>query len=84
MTKQSGPPQLNPGQFSVIFAEVKTGILVTIDGEYYTGQAAKWYEAFESAEDAARFAQGYVEKSPHLECTVRDHNGKPIKLFRKS
>jgi hypothetical protein len=82
MKKETLIPKLDRGQRSVVFAEVNTGILLTPEGKWHTGQA-KCYRVFNSEDEAATFAQAYIEQHPTIECSIRDENGNHIKFFRK-
>jgi len=76
-------PKLEPGQYSITFAEANTGILLTPDGERHVGQGP-CYKLFNSESDAFAFAAAYVDQHPGIECSVRDESGKHLKFIRKN
>ena len=76
-------PKLQKGQFSIIFAEVKTGIILTLDGKRRQGNQGEFYLIFNSFEEAKAFAENKINTNPEIECSIRDENGDQVKAVRK-
>ena len=72
-------PKLDNNQCSVTFAELNAGILLTPDGERYVGKV-KYYRTFDSEAEASAFAKEYVKHNPLVECSIRDKDGRHIKM----
>lgn len=75
-------PKLAPGQRSVVFAEVSTGILLTFEGKRNINSTV-YYRVFNSEQEAIAFAREYVEQHPAVECSIRDEEGEHIMFLRK-
>ena len=71
-------PVVQPSQYIVTHAEVRTGYVLTITGERYTGQGER-YLVFDSLADAEYYAEATVIHDPFIECWIADYEGKGIK-----
>lgn len=72
-------PKLGTGQFSIVFAERSTGIILTPDGNRYLGQG-EFFAIFNSLDEAEAYARNRVEHNPELECSIRDCDGNHVKF----
>jgi hypothetical protein len=75
--------RLNKGRFSVISAETKTGIILTLDGKRHLGKQDDFHSVFNSIAEAESFAKNKVNTNPDIECSIRDESGEQIKLIKK-
>lgn len=67
-------PLLNKGNYSVLSSELNTGIILTIDGEYFLGEG-KTYLKFESINSVEEFIRESLILNPDREYTVYDYEG---------
>ena len=79
MIMQAQVPKLVVGKCAVIFAEKATGILLTTNGSFYFGEG-EFYRVFDSELEANDFAQAYVQANPTVECSIRDWEGKHLRI----
>jgi hypothetical protein len=77
-------PKAKPGQYSIVFAEVKTGKVCTSDGKPFRKDQGEYYTVFDSLENAQQFARSYVDGFPDLECSVYDSTGKHLESVRNA
>ena len=75
--------KLNTGQFAVVFAEARTGIILTPKGDRYLGSGES-HQVFDSEPQAVAFAESFVERHPDCECSIRDSNGSHLSFIRKT
>jgi hypothetical protein len=75
-------PLIKDFQYTLIHAERSTGILLTLDGERFTG-IGELYKVFDSIEEAEIYAINKVDTEPTIECAIYDSQGKPAKIIRK-
>ena len=76
------PPRLYPGQVSLLQTDVKSGITLDINGEFYLGTGAR-YITYDSLYEAENFANQKLEMSPDLEFVFYDDHGKFIKMINR-
>jgi hypothetical protein len=74
-------PKLEPGFYSVMFDEVRTGKILTTNGVRYSGEG-EYFLTFDSLEKAERFGCAHVEKLPEQECLIYDSEAKFLKLVK--
>jgi len=74
-------PKLNPGQFFLIFSEVSTGKILTINGKRYIN-TGEYYVVFESRAEAEKYAREYVARSPAIECSIHGSDGTHLEFIR--
>ena len=74
--------KLDPGQRAIVFAEVKTGIVLNAKGERDSG-LNMYYRVFDSEQEAIAFAQDYIDQNPEIECSIRNENGEHLMFLRK-
>jgi hypothetical protein len=67
--------------FSVIQAEVATGIVLTRDGGWALHGPAEKISA-SSLEEARTIARAIVMKRPDIECSIRDAHGEHVEFVR--
>ncbi|MEO5931510.1 MAG: hypothetical protein ABIR47_16370 [Candidatus Kapaibacterium sp.] len=73
-------PLLEPGQASLMFAEIHTGIIINLEEERcLNGDIFR--KVFDSAHEAELFAQSHVNNHPDIECHMYDEKGVYLKLF---
>jgi len=66
-----------------MLAELRTGIIVTLDGtRRYTGEG-KYFAECDSVESAESYAEARIEEQPEFEANVRDFEGYSLVVFRK-
>jgi hypothetical protein len=76
-------PKLNPMQCSVIQAELKTGILLNIDGERHRKDLNQPYILiFSSFEDAKVFCERKVKENTNTECCIYNHLAEFVEVIR--
>ena len=72
-------PILQSGQHAVAAAEVKTGIVLRLDGKYWLkDQPAELWRVFDSFVAAREFAVAEVAKNPAVEFWIYDKKDHPI------
>jgi hypothetical protein len=73
----SEPPRLEPGEYSVLLAELATGIVLNLDGKRrLTGSVDDWILVFENLAEAEDFARQQVARTPEIECLVQGEQGR--------
>jgi hypothetical protein len=75
-------PKLQKGEFSIIFADVKTGKLLDLNDKWFLG-VGDFFVIFKSFEEAESFAKNKINANPEVECSIHDENGIQVKLVRK-
>jgi hypothetical protein len=76
-----GWPKNEFQDFTVVFAEVNTGIVVTPEGERCMDRTLPRM-TFKTHSEAESFARVYVQKRPTIECSIRDSRGVHLKFIR--
>jgi hypothetical protein len=77
-------PQLSPGQVAVTYAEVATGITLSLDGGWNTDPASSPYHIFSAEHEAIQAAEAFVHRYPKAEALICDHTEKVLHRFQKS
>lgn len=67
-------PILKSGNFSVLVAELDTGILLTTEFERHLGSGKVFWQ-FESLEKASDFINSELTKNKNIEFSVQDNEG---------
>lgn len=76
-------PKLNHPQCSVIQAEAKSGIILTIEGKYCLNTSKDEYLLiFDSFEEAKRFCDQKVIENPTVEFLIYSHQAEIIETIR--
>ncbi len=75
-------PKLEAGQHAVISAEVATGIVLRIDGQWRLGDQGDAWRVFDSLEAALEFACAEVAKNPLVEFWIYDEQQSPVQMTR--
>ena len=78
MSAPAIPPKLKEGQFSVVFSEKDTGVVVRLDGSPYLGEG-DFFVVLDSYTDAEAHAIATVAQCARLEATVSDYRGRGVK-----
>ncbi len=74
-------PLLRPGSYSVMMAETKTGIVLTLDGAYHAG-TGDVFRIFDSLTEAKAFCEKRTYESTEFEYMIHDWKGKRIDYFK--
>ena len=69
------------GQYGVLHAEVRTGIITFADGERISNTPPQ-YLLFTSLNDAEDYANRRVQSHPKFEYIIVDNHLKPIKIMK--
>jgi hypothetical protein len=73
---------VEPGQYYIVLAEINTGIVLTLDGmRNITGKTP--YIAFDSVEEAERYAYQKVSEIPEIECNIYNDKSEFVKVITK-
>jgi hypothetical protein len=75
-------PKLQAGQHAVITAEVRTGIVLRLDGQYRQEDSGEGWRVFDSLAAAREFAVAEVAKNPEVEFGIYDEKQKPVQVIR--
>jgi hypothetical protein len=76
-------PKLNPGQHAVITAELKTGIILSLDGKrWQKGDSSEPWRLFDSLIAAREFATTEAAKNPLIEFGIYDFQDVYIETIR--
>lgn len=76
-------PRLDKGKYSVLSAELNTGIVLTTDNARFLGKGEVYWE-FESLESAERFISESLISNPEIEYLLFDYEGKFVFIETKN
>mgnify|MGYP006112525547 CR=1 FL=1 len=74
MNSEIKPPILKDGYFSILVAELKTGIVLTTEFKRHLG-LGKIFWTFENLEKTNKFIESELNKNPDNEFSVRNNKG---------
>ncbi len=79
----SDPDRNNLASLSKVqFFEARTGISLTIKGEYKTSEEGPYFREFNDVKSAVSFAKKQVLNNPSIECSVEDSAGTVVHVER--
>lgn len=76
-----GPPELREGQCAIVCAELSTGIILALTGEWATGDVDVW-RVYPTAEEAESSARALVGRHPSWEAIVHNWRGDVVAIYR--
>jgi hypothetical protein len=81
----AGVPSLVEPQCYISQAEVRTGIVLTLEGKRRDKREnAPYILIFDNLEEAEKFAEIRVAEFPEIECHIANHSGQHLtRVFRK-
>jgi hypothetical protein len=74
-------PIIEPSQYTLLHAEVDTGIVLTAAGARAIG-AESPYIIFDTFATLEAYALAKIQSDPDIECVAYDYQQIPIKVFR--
>jgi len=74
-------PQVPKGQFAIIQVELRTGIVLTIEGVRYTGQGERFL-FFETLDAASKKSRDIIRLNPEIECAIQDDQNRQVATIR--
>jgi hypothetical protein len=74
-------PQVPKGQFALIQVEVRTGILLGLDGKRFTGQGERFL-FFENLASATEKSKEIVRSNPEIECCIHNDSNQQVGMIR--
>jgi hypothetical protein len=76
-------PRLNNPQCSVIQAETKSGIVLTIEGKYFLNNSKDiYFLTFDSFEEAKAFCETKIKENPAIEYNIYNYLTELIEVIR--
>jgi hypothetical protein len=78
---ESKNPKIPKGQFALIQAETRTGIVLGLDGKRFKRQG-EWFTLFQNLPTATEAAQEIVRSNPEIECVIQDEKNQVVATFR--
>ena len=79
--KSSLNPVVPKGHFALIQVEVRTGIVLTTEGQRFVGKG-ECFIVFESLGYVLAKSQAIIAKNPEIECIIQDDQNQQIKTVR--
>ncbi len=74
-------PNVPKHHYALIQVEVRTGIILTVSGERYTGKGERFL-IFEQLERANHKAREIVRGNPEIECVIQDDQNDEVATIR--
>jgi len=76
-------PEIEEGQYAVLFVELDTGIVLNVNFKRATGQDERWtiFNSFKEAED---FSWHISTENPKVECSIYDFSKKYIETINRN
>src|SRR5438309_1321500 len=74
-------PNVPKAHVALIHVEVRTGIVLTIEGHRFTGTGERFL-FFQNVEEAVARAERITQKNPEIECILQDDRNNEIKTVR--
>jgi hypothetical protein len=75
-------PDVPVGQFALIQVELRTGIVLNLDGNRHTSGPGEWFLLFESLPAAKERAQHIIRLNPEIECSIQDDKNRAAATIR--
>ncbi len=69
---------LRPGQFAVFLLDVRTSVIVDLDGAAVTDSLAQSCFIFDTLTESKRFCEELVARIDHARCEIYDERGKSV------
>lgn len=74
-------PKIPKGQFALIQVEMRTGILLTVEGNKHLGEG-KYFLCFASLLEAKQRAVEIISANPEIECVITDEQNRQVAAIR--